>query len=76
MILSSLKLPPTESFVLISLASILKSDVAPVYPSKMVIGFPFRFSYLQIIGSSCNQIFDLSFTGSTVSLCSGNKFLS
>ena len=36
---------------------ILKSVLAPVYPSKIVIGLPFLFSYLQIIGSFCIQIF-------------------
>ncbi len=56
---SSLKLPPTLNLVFNSLASFLKSSSAPVYPSIIVIGFPFRFSYFQIIGASCIQISSL-----------------
>ena len=52
MMLSFLKDPPTPKRDFISRVKILKSSSAPLYPSIMVTGFPLRFSYLQIKGSS------------------------
>ena len=41
-----LKVPPTLGLVFSSLANNLKSSSVPVYPSMMVVGFPFAIVML------------------------------